>query len=75
MRIIDKGTLDVIISGAGCAGFCAAVQAGRLGLRTAVFDEYGSAGGTMTVMGSNSIDQFNNPHRPVSDRMIIGGIA
>ncbi len=75
MRIIDKGTLDVIISGAGCAGFCAAVQAGRLGLRTAVFDEYGSAGGTMTVMGSNSIDQFNNPFRPVGDRTVISGIG
>ena len=75
MRIIDKDSFDVIIAGAGCAGFCAAVQAGRLGLRTAVFDEYGAAGGTMTVMGSNSIDQFNNPHRPVGGRMIIGGIG
>ncbi len=26
----------------------------------------------MTVMGSNSIGQFNNPHRPIGDRMIIG---
>lgn len=75
MNITDKDSFDVVIAGAGCAGFCAAVQAGRLGLKAAVFDEYGAAGGTMTVMGSNSIDQFNNPHRPVGDRMIIGGIA
>jgi hypothetical protein len=75
MRITDRDSYDVIVAGAGCAGFCAAVQAGRLGLRTAVFDEYGAAGGTMTVMGSCSIDQFNNPHRPVGDRMVIGGIA
>ena len=75
MRIIDGRDFDVIVAGAGCAGFCAAVQCGRGGLNTAVFEHFATPGGTLTVLGSNSIDQFNNPFRPVGDRMIISGIG
>ena len=75
MKIIEGQEFDVIVAGAGCAGFCAAVQAGRAGLNVALFEHFAMPGGTMTVMGSNSIDQFNNPHRPKGDRMVIAGIG
>ncbi|MBQ4227764.1 MAG: FAD-dependent oxidoreductase, partial [Clostridia bacterium] len=75
MNIIEGKSYDVIVAGAGCAGFCAAVQAGRSGVRTALFEHFAMPGGSLTVLGSNSIDQFNNPHRPAGDRMVIGGIA
>ena len=75
MRIQDGESFDVIVAGAGCAGFCAAVQAGRAGLKTALFEHFAMPGGTLTVLGSNSIDQFNNPFRPVGERMVISGIG
>lgn len=75
MDLHDGKTYDVIVAGAGSAGFCAAVQAGRAGLKVALFEKYGMPGGTLTVLGNNSIDQFNNPHRPVGDRMVIAGIG
>lgn len=75
MRIRDGNEFDVIVAGAGSAGFCAAVQAGRGGLNVAVFEHFAMPGGTLTVLGNNSIDQFNNPHRPVGDRMVIAGIG
>ena len=75
MKIIEGQEFDVIVAGAGCAGFCAAVQAGRAGLNVALFEHFAMPGGTMTVLGSNSIDQFNNPHRPKGDRMVIAGIG
>ena len=65
---------DVIVCGAGCAGFCAAVAAARMGMRTALVEKYHTPGGILTVLGSNSIDQFNNPF--IADRkMVIGGIG
>lgn len=75
MDVHDGKPYDVIVAGAGSAGFCAAVQAGRAGLKVALFEKYGMPGGTLTVLGNNSIDQFNNPHRPVGDRMVIAGIG
>ncbi len=75
MEIREGNVFDVIVAGAGCAGFCAAVQAGRSGLNVALFEHFAMPGGSLTVLGSNSIDQFNNPHRPVGDRIIISGIA
>lgn len=75
MRIGDGKEFDVIVAGAGCAGFCAAVQAGRGGLNVALFEHFAMPGGTLTVLGNNSIDQFNNPHRPVGDRMVIAGVG
>ena len=75
MDIRDGQEFDLIVAGAGPAGFCAAVQAGRAGLKVALFEHFAMPGGSMTVLGSNSIDQFNNPHRPAGDRMVIAGIG
>lgn len=75
MKIREGKSFDVVVAGAGSAGFCAAVQAGRGGLNTALFEHFAMPGGTLTVLGNHSIDQFNNPHRPVGDRMVISGIG
>ncbi len=75
MTIREGKEFDVIVAGAGCAGFCAAVQAGRGGMNTALFEHFAMPGGTLTVLGSNSIDQFCNPHRPAGDRQVIAGIG
>lgn len=65
---------DVIVCGAGCAGFCAAVAAARLGAKTALVEKYNTPGGILTVLGSCSIDQFNDPFR-ADKKMVIGGIG
>lgn len=65
---------DVIVCGAGSAGFCAAVAAARMGARTALVERYNGPGGILTVLGSNSIDQFNDPFRS-ERKMVIGGIG
>lgn len=65
---------DVVVCGCGSAGFCAAIAAARNGARTAVIEKYSTPGGTLTVLGNNSIDQFNNPFRK-TNKMIIGGIG
>ena len=75
MVIREGRTFDVIVAGAGSAGFCAAVQAARGGLSVGLFEHFAMPGGTMTVLGARSIDQFNNPHRPVGDRMVIAGVG
>ncbi len=75
MVIHEGEEFDVIVAGAGCAGFCAAVQAGRGGLKVGLFEHFAMPGGSLTVLGSNSIDQFNNPHRPKGKRMVISGIG
>ena len=54
---------DIIVCGAGVAGFCAAVAASRMGMKTALIEKYNTPGGILTVLGNNSIDQFNNPFR------------
>lgn len=65
---------DVIVCGAGCAGFCAAAAAAAMGMRTALVEQYHGPGGILTVLGSNSIDQFNNPYIP-ERKMVIAGIG
>ena len=75
MDILEGREFDVIVAGAGCAGFCAAVQAGRSGLKVGLFEHFAMPGGSLTVLGSNSIDQFNNPHRPTDKKMVIEGIG
>lgn len=49
---------DLVICGGGAAGFCAAVQGARSGLKTALVERYGIPGGIMTVMGNVFIFQF-----------------
>ena len=65
---------DVIVCGAGSAGFCAAVAAARMGMKTALVEKYNTPGGILTVLGNNSIDQFNNPYIP-DKKMVIAGIG
>ena len=65
---------DVIVCGLGSAGFTAAVMCGRLGLKCAAVEKYHMPGGVMTVLGNNSIDQFNNPFA-VGDKLVITGIG
>ena len=65
---------DIIVCGAGCAGFCAAVAAARMGAKSALVEKYNTPGGILTVLGSNSIDQFNNPFIP-DKKMVITGIG
>ena len=40
---------DVVIAGAGIAGICAAVKAGRMGARVALVERYGFVGGMSTA--------------------------
>ncbi|MBQ8510542.1 MAG: FAD-dependent oxidoreductase [Clostridia bacterium] len=49
---------DIIVAGGGCAGFTAAVQAGRLGKRVLLVEKNGMPGGILTVGGNNEIAQF-----------------
>lgn len=65
---------DLIVCGAGSAGFCAAVAAARLGIKTALIEKYNTPGGILTVLGNNSIDQFNNPFI-AENKMVIAGIG
>lgn len=65
---------DLIVCGAGCAGFCASVAAARQGLKVALVERYNTPGGILTVLGNNSIDQFNNPYKK-DKKMIIKGIG
>lgn len=67
-------SFDVIVCGAGSAGFCAAVAAARQRARVALVEKYNGPGGILTVLGSCSIDQFNDPFRP-DKKMVIGGIG
>ena len=65
---------DIIICGCGVAGFCAAIAASRNGAKVAIVEKYTMPGGILTVLGNNSIDQFNNPFRK-NNKMIIQGIG
>lgn len=46
---------DLIVCGGGMAGTAAAVSAARLGLRTAIVEQYGCLGGTATCCGINQL--------------------
>ncbi|MDD4774206.1 MAG: FAD-dependent oxidoreductase [Eubacteriales bacterium] len=66
MKIKDSGKkYDIIVCGCGSAGFCAAVQAARAGMKTAVLERHGMPGGIMTVYGNNDVAQFYAHHKQV----------
>ena len=65
MHIIDGKSYDLIVCGCGVAGFTAAVQGARAGLKTAVIERHGMPGGILTVGGNNDIAQFFAHHRQV----------
>ena len=58
LQIRDTKTYDVVVCGAGVAGFCAALAAARQGQRTALVERYGMPGGILTVGGNNEIGLF-----------------
>lgn len=47
--IKTKDNYDVIVTGAGPAGICAAVSSARLGAKTLLVERYGSVGGNLTL--------------------------
>jgi hypothetical protein len=69
-QIPIRGEYDVIVCGGGPAGFVAAVQAGRLGLRVALVEKYGALGGVITTGGNNEIALFY-----AEGKQIISGIG
>lgn len=69
-KITPAGRYDAVVCGAGCAGFCAAVQAARAGLRTAVIERQSMPGGIMTYSGNNHVAQFF-----AHGRQVISGIG
>ncbi|MDY3845904.1 MAG: FAD-dependent oxidoreductase [Eubacteriales bacterium] len=74
MRIRKEENCEVLVIGAGSAGFTAAVAAARSGADVILAERECMAGGVLTVGGNNSIDEFNNPFLHDA-KMIIGGIA
>ena len=69
---MDK--FDLIVCGAGVAGFCAAVAAARRGASVALVERQTTPGGILTYYGNCSIDEFNNPFRQ-DKKMVIAGIG
>ncbi len=61
---------DVVVVGGGTAGTIAAIQAGRLGLRTLLIEKNGMPGGTTTVAAVNFPGLFH-----AWGRQIIAGIG
>lgn len=69
-KVKIEGHYDVVVSGGGPAGFCAAVQAARAGMKTALIEQYGALGGAITVGGNPEIALFYT-----GDRQVISGIG
>ncbi len=55
----------MLVAGGGTAGHIAAIQAGRLGVRTSVIEADSMLGGTMTTGGVHTPNHFFSKHRPV----------
>lgn len=64
------GEYDVIVCGGGSAGFAAAVQAARAGLRTCLVERYGMLGGILTTGGNTEIALFY-----AEGKQIVSGIG
>lgn len=65
-----KAAYDIAVVGAGTAGAIAAIQAGRLGLRTLLVEKNGMPGGTTTVAAVNFPGLFH-----AWGRQVIAGIG
>lgn len=65
-----KAGYDIAVVGAGTAGAIAAIQAGRLGLRTVLIEKNGMPGGTTTVAAVNFPGLFH-----AWGRQVIAGIG
>lgn len=70
-RIPIYADVDVLVAGAGSAGCCAAIAAGRAGTRTLLIDRYGFLGGSSTGV----LDTFYGFFTPGPEpRKVVGGI-
>lgn len=58
-RIHRVRDFDIAVCGAGPAGFCAALQCARAGMKTALIEKFGTPGGNMTVGGITSPALFH----------------
>lgn len=63
-EIAVYGDYDCIIIGGGCAGFAAAVAAGRNGIRTLIIERFAYFGGTATASLMANINGFRNQVEP-----------
>jgi hypothetical protein len=57
--------VDLVVAGGGTAGHIAAIQAGRLGIKTSVIEAGTMLGGTMTAGGVYMPNHFFSPRGPV----------
>ena len=58
------GNFDVVIVGGGCAGFAAAVAAGRMGAKTLIVERFPYFGGTATASLMTNINGYRNQVEP-----------
>lgn len=65
-RLKVFGEYDVIVVGGGCAGFSAAVSAGRNGAKTLIIERFPYFGGTATASLMAKINGFRNQIEPDS---------
>jgi len=63
---------DVLVVGAGPAGFAAAVASARAGARTLLVERFGFPGGTATVSLMGNINGFRNQKKPDSTQTVKG---
>ncbi len=67
-----KGEYDVIVAGAGLAGCAAAIQSGRMGIKTLLIERTGNLGG---VAVSSMMASVGNFYFTKSDKKVIAGIS
>lgn len=68
------GSYDVVVVGGGCAGFAAAVAAGRLGAKTLIIERFPFFGGTATASLMADIVGIRNQVDP-DDLQVMKGIG
>ncbi|GAJ02703.1 unnamed protein product, partial [marine sediment metagenome] len=67
-----KGEYDVIVAGAGLAGCAAAIQSGRMGIKTLLIERTGNLGGVAVSAMMASVSNF---YFTKSDKKVIAGIS
>lgn len=71
VRVPVLGEVDVLVVGAGSAGCCAAIAAGRAGARVGLVERYGYPGGASTQVLDTFYGFFTPGDRP---RKVVGGV-